>query len=72
VFDADLCGQATHEETRKLRSEWVVSVSGVVAARAEGMTNPKLATGEIEVRVKTMEVLSRARTRRSSLTRPRA
>ena len=32
VFDADVCGKATHEESRKLRSEWVISVSGVVHA----------------------------------------
>jgi aspartyl-tRNA synthetase len=58
VFDADLCGQSTHDEARKLRSEWVISVSGIVNARGEGLTNPKLPTGEIEVRVKSMEVLS--------------
>src|SRR4051812_45301110 len=58
VFDADLCGKQTHEEARKLRSEWVISVAGKVTERGEGLTNPKLPTGEIEVRVKTMEVLS--------------
>ncbi|HWB52865.1 MAG TPA: aspartate--tRNA ligase [Tepidisphaeraceae bacterium] len=58
VFDPDLCGQAIHEESRKLRTEWVISVTGVVSARGAGMENPKLATGQIEVRVKTMEVLS--------------
>src|SRR5437588_2933017 len=62
VYDADLCGQAVHDEARKLRGEWVVSVSGVVTARGAGLTNPKLATGEIEVRVKTMEVLSQSPT----------
>ena len=59
VFDADDCGQATHDEARKLRSEWVISITGEVdrgAARA--LDNPKLPTGEIEVRVKTLEVLS--------------
>src|ERR1043166_6122866 len=45
VFDADLCGKAIHDESRKLRSEWVISVAGVVTARGEGLTNPKLATG---------------------------
>jgi aspartyl-tRNA synthetase len=60
VFDADLCGQATHDEARRLRAEWVLSVSGVVTLRGEGLTNPKLATGEVEVRVKTMEVLSKS------------
>src|SRR3954468_12171406 len=54
VFDADLCGKAVHDESRRLRSEWVVSVSGVVHARGEGLTNPKLATGEIEIMVKSM------------------
>ena len=58
VFDADLCGQATHDEARKLRGEWVISVTGKVSARGEGLTNPKLPTGEIEVRVVSMEVLS--------------
>ncbi|HEX2974028.1 MAG TPA: aspartate--tRNA ligase [Tepidisphaeraceae bacterium] len=58
VFDADLCGQATHDEARRLRGEWVVSVTGQVTPRGEGLENPKLATGQIEVRVKSMEVLS--------------
>src|SRR3954451_6162144 len=58
VFDADECGKATHDEGRRLRDEWVISVSGRVAARGPGLENPKLATGETEVRVKTMEVLS--------------
>jgi aspartyl-tRNA synthetase len=58
VFDADVCGKAIHDESRKLRSEWVISVSGQVHARGEGLVNPKLATGEIEIMVKSMEVLS--------------
>src|SRR5947209_13735297 len=62
VFDPDSCGVAVHEEARKLRSEWVISVSGEVEMRGEGLTNPKLATGEIEVRVRSMEVLSQSPT----------
>src|SRR4051812_10415244 len=58
VFDAYLCGKQTHDEARKLRSKWGISVAGKVTERGEGLTNPKLPTGEIEVRVKTMEVLS--------------
>jgi len=58
VFDADLCGPAVLDEARKLRTEWVVSAEGLVNARGQGMVNPKLATGEIELRVKTLEVLS--------------
>lgn len=58
VFDADLCGTEIHEEARKLRSEFVVSISGTVTARGEGFENAKIATGQVEVRVKTMEILS--------------
>lgn len=58
VFDVDLCGQATHDLARSMRSEWVISVSGVVTPRGEGLTNTKLTTGEVEVRVKSLEVLS--------------
>src|ERR1043165_5945431 len=54
VFAEDLCGKATHDEARKMRSEWVVSVTGKVTPRGEGMTNPKLPTGQIEVRVTSM------------------
>jgi hypothetical protein len=62
VFDADVCGKATHDEARKLRGEWVISVTGQVHARGDGLTNPKLATGEIEIMVKSMEVLSQSPT----------
>jgi aspartyl-tRNA synthetase len=62
VFDSDTCGQAHHDESRKLRSEWVVSVTGVVAARGKDLVNPKLPTGEIEIRVKDLEVLSVSQT----------
>lgn len=49
-------------EAHKLRAEWVITIDGEVISRAEGMANPKLATGEIEIDVKTMEVLSKAKT----------
>jgi aspartyl-tRNA synthetase len=58
VFDPDTCGKAVHDEARKLRSEWVISINGAVTGRAAEAINPKLPTGEIEVRVKAMEVLS--------------
>jgi aspartyl-tRNA synthetase len=58
VFDADDCGPACLEEARRLRSEWVISISGAVAARAPEVVNKKIPTGEIEVRVKSLEVLS--------------
>jgi len=58
VFDPDSCGKEIHDEARKLRSEWVISIAGEVEERGQGMTNPKLPTGEIEVRVRSMDVLS--------------
>jgi aspartyl-tRNA synthetase len=62
VFDADLCGQAVHEEARRLRSEWVISIEGMVSARGPGMENPRLPTGQIEIRVRSMAVLSQSPT----------
>ncbi len=58
VFDGDLCGADTLETARKLRHEWVISVEGAVTARGPGLENPKMPTGEIEVRVSSMDVLS--------------
>ena len=45
-----------------VRSEWVVSVRGRVRTRPEGMANPALATGEVEVAASELEVLSVAQT----------
>jgi aspartyl-tRNA synthetase len=58
VFDADLCGKETLEEARKARSEWVIAIHGKVVARAANMVNQKIPTGEIEVRVTKLDVLS--------------
>src|SRR5258705_4371588 len=62
VFDPDSCGPAAHEEARKLRSEWVISVAGEVEMRGQGMNNPKLGTGEMKVRVSSLEILSQSLT----------
>ena len=58
VFNADTCGAAVLEEARKLRSEWVLSVTGLVEARDAKMVNPKLPTGQIELHVTQLRVLS--------------
>src|SRR5437588_12511801 len=55
VFDADTCGRPNHDESRKIRGEWVICISGTVAARGDSVINPKLPTGEIEVRVKDLQ-----------------
>lgn len=47
---------------RSLRSEFVVAVTGEVAPRPEGTVNPKLATGQIEVRARKLAILNQSRT----------
>ncbi len=44
------------------RGEYVIQVEGVVEARPESMANPKLATGEIEVRGDQIRILNKSRT----------
>ena len=61
VFDAAESRDA-HAAASELRHEYVVRVAGVVARRREGTENARLATGEIELRGRTLEVLSAART----------
>jgi aspartyl-tRNA synthetase len=47
-------------QTLKLRNEFVVRIEGQVVARPEGMRNPKMLSGQIEIHVKKIEVLSEA------------
>ncbi len=58
VFDPDRAEAFGMAE--KVRSEYVIKVDGKVVVRADGTTNPNLATGEIEVAVESLEVLSEA------------
>ncbi len=51
-----------HAKAHALRSEWVLAVRGRVEARPEGMANPKLATGEIEVLVSDLRILNTSKT----------
>jgi aspartyl-tRNA synthetase len=61
VFDPEK-NPSAHMTGEKLRAEWVISIKGIVIPRREGMANPKLSTGEIEVQVQDIEILSRAKT----------
>ncbi len=60
VFDPVKTPQS-HGQAEKLRSEWVVSVRGMVIPRREGMANLNLSTGAIEVLVDQIEILSRSK-----------
>ena len=44
----------------KVRSEWCIRIDGEVKARADGLVNPKIPTGEIEVYIRDLEVLGDA------------
>ena len=61
VFDPETQPDA-HKTARTARCEWVLAVEGTVRPRSEGMANPKLATGEIEVIVDRLEILNTAKT----------
>jgi aspartyl-tRNA synthetase len=49
-----------HKLAETARREWVIGVRGVVVHRGESNINPKLATGEIEVRVAEAVIFNRA------------
>ena len=51
-----------HRLARTVRDEWVITSRGQVRHRSEGMENPKLATGQIEVDVAELEILNKAQT----------
>jgi aspartyl-tRNA synthetase len=53
---------AAHETASGVRNEYVLRVTGTVRPRPEGTTNPKLATGEVEVEAASVEVLNAAKT----------
>ena len=51
-----------HGKAHDIRSEFVIAVKGKVEHRPDGMTNPDLATGEIEVMVNELRILNQAQT----------
>ncbi|GAA6297252.1 aspartate--tRNA ligase [Enterocloster asparagiformis] len=61
IFEESDCGAENFAKAEKLRSEFVIAVTGRVEARS-GAVNQNLATGAIEVRAKSMRVLSESET----------
>jgi aspartyl-tRNA synthetase len=53
---------AAHQAAIDVRSEWVIQVEGSVRRRPQGMENPALATGEIEIEAQALRVLNPSRT----------
>jgi aspartyl-tRNA synthetase len=57
VFSPEIAPQ-THAAAHELKQEYVIRVEGKVSQRPAGTENKDLATGEIEVYVRTLEVLN--------------
>ena len=59
---SDSKNPATHSIAEKLRSEYVVSVTGKVVARAPESVNKNIPTGEVEIEPSVIEILNVAKT----------
>ncbi len=62
TFDPEHSGGTAFHAAETIRTEWPICVHGVVRGRDEETVNAKLPTGEIEVRVDTIEILNRSKT----------
>ena len=61
IFEENDCGAESFAKAEKLRSEFVIAVTGRVEARS-GAVNENLATGAIEVRADSLRILSESET----------
>ncbi len=58
----DPAREIAFETARKVRSEYVLYVTGIVKARPEGAVNPNLPTGKVEVEAQGIKILSKSKT----------
>jgi aspartyl-tRNA synthetase len=58
VFDPDAA--AVFAEAERLRGEWVIKVTGLVRPRPAGTANANLASGQVELLARGIEVLNRS------------
>ena len=61
VFNPEV-SPTIHAKAHVMRSEYVIGIRGNVKKRLEGMTNPKLKTGEIEVFATELKIFNTAET----------
>lgn len=59
IFEESDCGTENFEKAERLRSEFTIAVTGIVEKRS-GAANANLKTGTIEVRAKSLRILSEA------------
>lgn len=62
MFSIPKSKKKCHEKAHEIRSEYVIGLRGKVEKRLEGMANPKLKTGEIEVFATELKILNSAAT----------
>jgi aspartyl-tRNA synthetase len=60
VAAAGLTVKAAHlvSKTHQVRDEFVIAVRGIVERRPDGATNPRMATGEVELEAKEVRILN--------------
>lgn len=61
TFSDEFSTDARHI-AEKIRSEYVISVTGAVSLRADSAINPKMKTGKVEVLVHEVEILAESKT----------
>ncbi len=61
VFNPEISASC-HDEAGRIRSEFVLAIKGNVRKRPEGMENPDLKTGMIEVMANDLEILNESKT----------
>lgn len=61
IFEESDCGTENFERAAKVRSEFVIAVTGILEKRS-GAVNENLSTGQMEVRAKDIRILAEAET----------
>lgn len=51
-----------YEQAKRLRGEWVISITGIVNKRPEKMINPEILTGKFELEAQEIRILNEAKT----------
>lgn len=62
VANPKTLSEAEYNKFHSLRDEWVIKVSGKIRERGEGLENPNILTGKIELVAEDVTVLSKAKT----------
>ena len=61
MIDAEI-NQKLHKNSKSIRNEWVIQVSGVIRKRPEGSENSKIPTGNVEVITHDLTILNESKT----------